>query len=438
MPSERIMDRPEAFQTNIITGLYLFQMLYRRQLNDHPDLDNGIELALSSDIDTSDQKDIDNVAIHTLNMARSQLGLQQILRLTTGLFNMPILKALAEQIVEHEQEINWDAVGDNIPVLADLYHLNGMFRPYLDCDLGRVRGDSVHKAMMELPKLLDSAVWGGYFSTNSDYTYMLVWKEHFPTWTGLQKAFQDVGCHPRDDDHDSNAVENLMNGDTAVFEAFCYLNSLTVDQARYWEDMVVGWGHTDRKGSVDRAIRIKTPESIDLLMAGALSAGFPVHDREAESPYADLIMQINGFINFIERQRVNLMIEGLAPILYMELTNADTSRYKSQKWRGVPVSPGHLATMNYLDDNVDVDLIPILKLRASKYANRNTSNNYTVSLHGENYTGEPSSEEEFFREGGEIAARRSNRRPSANRVIYLVDQLCEIIHNDFTRLGYFS
>lgn len=437
------MDRPEAFQNNILGGLFLFQLMLRLQLNEHPDLDNGVALALSSDIDIDNQKDLDNVVVQTMNMVTDQFGLLQAMRLTRGLFNMNVLRALALQVVENESTIDWAAIGDNIPKLAELYNLNPLFRPYLDTDLNRAAPEMVRKMFLELPQLLQWTHWGGYMSTNSDYTYMLVWLSHFPDWKNLQSEFQSAGCMPNSHvESDPNAVENLMPADPALFEAFCYLHSLTKDQAKMWEDMVVGWGYDSRKGSVERAMRITSPPAADIFTAGALAAGFPIHDREtAMSDYADLVMRIEGFINYSERERVHDIISNIAPLLYLELTNADAGRYKSQSWRGIRLTANYEIAMQYVDDYASVDLLPLIKLRVTKHANRDFAIAWReghVIDGSRSFSDGPSEVEEWLAEGREVAMRHCNLRPSANRLIYLVDQLCQIIHDDFDRLGYFS
>lgn len=104
-------------------------------------------------------------------------------------------------------------------------------------------------------------------------------------------------------------------------------------------------------------------------------------------------------------------------------------RYKPHKWRGILVSTSYHEPMQQLDDTVgESGWGPLVRLRTSKYANAHFATSYL------GIANLPVDSEKLVEQG----RLNINQHPSTLRITYLVDQLCQIIEEDFHSKRLFS
>jgi len=432
------MRQPDNFSNNMITGLFLFQFMYRIQLqtfcgDEFQQGEGPFEYATSPELTEYDHKRLNNAVVATLDVAYAHFGMLQITRLTKGLFNPKVLQAISREVVVMKDEIDWARIADDLGKLRELYNLDALFNPFLDRPFGHFRGIDIRDQIVQMPALLDSVASWFYQSTDADYTYAAVWADQWADPVSMRVALRDVGVHPRDDSETTTAVGNLMGDDNGLFEAFCVYYSLGQHYAMRWEEAQVIYGNGNYKGAVTRAMRINTSTARDIMFAGALTAGYPVHDTEKPNEdFGDLIMRIPGFIHYHERGNVINLIHVLAPVLYLDLTQDHI--HKPQMWRGIRLSVSWDGVQRQLEDYGDESLFPVAKLCSVRYANKGVA-----KWNDGNHFGEGDDElMDKMDRAREIAERSTMLRPSSNRVIWLADQLCEILEDEFRRQGYFN
>ena len=416
----------QELQNTIIAGLYLTQLVFRIQLNE-AELNMGqAEFAeFTRSLETGDLSEAHYPIVgRALNTATAilaeQCGALQATRLTRGLFHPALLKVIIQWILSRADEFDWTEVGNAIPQVAAWYKLDKLINPLLQRRFGIVHPDFVRGQLNESLKLLD-LVWNDLRATDADYRYASIWVNHFQDSSSLLRKFYEAGVTPRDDEDVSDAVANLTGGDSGRFEAFCVYHSLGLEMAQAWEEERVTYGHDDYKGALNKAMGYSRSNELHPLFASAIAAGYPVHYPEKDNAeFADLILKIPGYIHEQEWELVNNLIYTIAPLLFLEL--ADDGRYTSHKWRGTRASSNYNETMQQLDDTVgESGWVPLVRLRASKFANSH------FETHSPGVINLPVDTETLV----ELGRGHINQHPSTLRIIYLVDQLCEIIEEDF-------
>lgn len=424
----------QEFRSNIIAGLYLTQLMCRLQLHEASSDMGTVEMAeFEKTLETGELSQANHEIVNdALNSALAalveQFGALQATRLTRGLYKPGILKVIIQQIMSRAGEVDWKEIGEAIPRVAEQYKIDKLINPMMERPLGIYHPDYVRQKLNDSIRLLDLACNGYYRSTDADYRYARIWANQFQDPATLIKGLYEAGVQTRDDEENSQAVENLMGGDSGEFEAFCIYHSLGLEMAQAWEDERVHYGHDNYKGALRRAKGYSQVSECESLFASAIAAGYPAHDQEKErEKFAELILKIPGYIHDEERELVNNLIISTAPLLYLEIT--DEARHKSYVWRGIRVSADYRQTMQELENSVEGSgWMPLVRLRTSKFANRNfdTSHQGIPAL--------PSNSEKLV-EHGRV---NTNQHPSTMRITYLVDRLCEIIEQDFYDKGYFN
>jgi len=422
----------QELRSNIIAGLYLTQLMCRLQLHEASSDMGTMEMGeFKKTLETGELSQANHEIVNdALNSALAalaeQFGALQATRLTRGLFRPRVLKVIIQQIMSRAGEVDWKEISEAIPRVAELYKIDKLINPLMERPLGIFHADHVRQQLDDSIRLLGLAYDGYYRSTDADYRYARIWANHFQDPATLIKGLYEAGVQTRDDEENSQAVENLMNGDSGEFEAFCIYQSLGQEMAQAWEDERVNYGHDNYKGALRRAMGYSQVSDRESLFASAIAAGYPADDQEKErEKFAELILKIPGYIHDQERELVNNLIMSTAPLLYLEIT--DETRHKSYVWRGIRISADYQQTMQELENTVEgLGWMPLVRLRTSKFANQNfdTSHQGIPTL--------PSKSEELVEQG----RLHTNQHPSTMRITYLVDQLCKIIEQDFYDKGY--
>lgn len=427
----------QQVRETIVAGLFLTQFLYRLQLQvicaeELTDDETVFDYASSKELTAHDYKRLHQSMALTLDMAYEHFGLLKMTRLTKGLFNPVVLQAIAREVANTSEDYDWSGMSHSLGRLAEQYNLPGLFNPFLNRPGIAFCPETIRDQMMQMADLLESVTGPFYQSTDADYRYAYLWAQQFGDVMSMRVALRDAKVHPRDEEGCTTSVANLMPDDNGLFEAFCILHSLGGEMADAWERSRVIDGYSNYRGAVRLAGRVNTSTQRDVMFAGALTAGYPVHDIEKRADdFDDLIMRIPGYNHYQERGTILNIIRTLAPVLYLDLTMDHI--HKDHTWRGIRLSVHHDVVQNELLERSDTTFVPVVRMCSLRYANNDVAKWSDVNQWGEH-------DKDLMDEADrarEVARRSTTLRPSASRVIWLTEQLCDILNDEFHLQGYF-
>ncbi|WP_367393979.1 hypothetical protein [Pseudomonas sp. X4] len=408
--------------STIVAGLYLTQLMLQIQLNEASSEMSSAEweeftrTMSTGELSESGQKAFDKALSKSNQLLIEQFGVLQATQLTRGLFQPAILRVIIEHLMLHAESVDWGEVSQEIPHAAERFKVEHLINKGLSRPLGPRPTQHIREQFEQFIRMLNFAWPDAFFPSDSDYRYMQLWSKFLPDARSLCESLYQIGLRPVDEEGSPTAVANLLGTESGEFEAFCILYSLGPELAAEWEKDQVSYGFDAYDGAVARAKQYANSNERDSIFAGALAAGYPVRDLTIETDeFSDLIIQIPGFVHDSEQWLVNNLIQSIAPLLYQSL--ADDRYHKSQKWRGLRLSPDFTQTQYMIEDSIGASgWMPAVRLRVQAFVNQS------------NRTSKATEEPDDYTP---LARKHRTPRASSLRVTYLIDQLCDIIEHDF-------
>lgn len=409
--------------STIVAGLYLTQLMLQIQLDEaksdmySAELEEFTRSIEDGELSENGRQIFYSVLSKTMEQLVTQFGLLQATKLTRGLFQPAVFRVTIEHLLNHADVVDWSEVAQEISRVAEKFKLAKLINSGSSRPLGPQHADQIRLRMKEFLRLLNLALLSDVYPSGADYRYILIWSKFFPNSRGLCDSLNKVGVTPRDDGDSSTATANLLGTESGEFEAFCVLCSLGPESAELWEKERVEYGEKAYAGAIERAKYYLSSTERDSIFASAFAAGYPVQDPEVETNvFSDLIIQIPGCVSQSEQRLVTDLVSTVALVLYQSLTQEHYR--KPQRWRGLSLSTDYEQTRVMLDDMIGASAwLPAVKLRVQAFTNQHFhSANNESSTHDDLLT---------------MARKLTTQHASALRVIYLIDQLCEIIEDDF-------